>query len=121
MSDIGLYSGFYQQIHEYTKLLDQVLSDLKKGIGSPEDEGRRKLSDLLIKLVDEPVDDLPTRLIFLQLQASGSFNSSDLAEAGQALRSPIVGENVVNWLEYFAQTLGEEQARAMARVRRWTR
>jgi len=48
MSDASLFSGLYQQIHEYAELLDDVLVNLKENTSSLEDKSRQELASFLL-------------------------------------------------------------------------
>jgi hypothetical protein len=120
MSETGLYSGLYQNLHECAELVDQVLVHLKTGKSLPEDSSRQALGRLLTQLAEEQPDDMPTRLIQLLLRNRRDVSSADLARVGRALNLGDIEVDTINQLEAIAQALEEEQSRAMARIQQWT-
>lgn len=117
MSHVALYSGVYEDIREYAELLDKVLIELKGGTSSPSDENRRKLGEFLRSLVTPRKGDLTMRLINILLRDNEELNPPELAEIGSRLESEVVDESVIEPLEKLAQSLEQEQAVAMARMR----
>jgi len=117
MSHIAMYSGVYEQIREYAVLLDKVLIELKGGTSSPQDESRRNLSQFLKSLVVPQPGDLKMRLINVLLRDNNDLNPPELAEIGERLESEEVDASVIGPLERLAQSLEQEQAVAMARMR----
>ncbi len=120
MSETGLYSGLYQNLHEVADLVDRVLVNIKTGGTSADSPSRQELGRLLIKLAQNQPDDLPTRLIQLALQNRSDMSRIDLARVGEALVSEEIHEDTIRRLELIAHVLEEEQARAMSRIQRWT-
>jgi len=119
MSETGLYSGLYQNLHEYADLVDRVLVNIKTGRSSENDPSRQELGELLIQLAQDQLDDLPVRLIQLALQNRSDVSRADLDRAGKALVSEEIDEDTIRRLELIAQVLEEEQTRAMSRIQRW--
>jgi hypothetical protein len=120
MSETGLYSSLYQNLHEYADMIDRVLVNIKTGRVLPKSPSRQELGKLLIQLAKEQSDDLPARLIQLSLQTRSDVSSADLVNVGKALTSGEIHEDTIIRLEAIAQVLEEEQARAMSRIQRWT-
>jgi len=116
MSDASLFSGLYQQIHEYAELLDDVLVNLKENTSSLEDKSRQELASFLLDLTNEQCEDLPVRLIALALR-NNKVNLAEIADIGQALQSTEIDESDIELLEQLAQSLEQEQAGAMERMR----
>lgn len=117
MSDASLFSGLYQQIHEYAELLDSVLVNLKENTSSLEDKPRQELASFLLDLTNEQCRDLPVRLIALALRDNKEINLAELSDIGQALQSADIDESVIESLERLAQSLEQEQTGAMERMR----
>lgn len=117
MSHIAMYSGVYEQIREYAELLDKVLIELKGGTSSPHDESRRKLGQFLKSLVVPQTGDLTMRLINVLLRDNDEVDPPELAEIGEKLETEEVDASMIGPLERLAQSLEQEQAVAMARMR----
>lgn len=117
MSHIAMYSGVYEEIREYAELLDKVLIDIKGGTSSSQDEDRRKLAQFLISLVTPREGDLTMRLINILLRDNGEIDPPELAKIGEQLEGEDVDGSVIEPLEQLAQSLEQEQAVAMARMR----
>lgn len=117
MSHVAMYSGVYEEIREYAELLDKVLIELKGGTSSPGDEDRRKLGQFLQSLVTPRKGDLTMRLINILLRDNEEIDPPKLAAIGGRLESEVVDTSVIGPLEKLAQSLEQEQAVAMARMR----
>jgi hypothetical protein len=117
MSHVAMYSGVYEELREYAELLDKVLIELKGNTGSPGDDNRRKLGQFLKALVSPRKGDLAMRLINILLRDNEDVDPPRLAEIGGRLESEAVDESVIGPLEKLAQSLEQEQAVAMARMR----
>ncbi|HWQ34532.1 MAG TPA: hypothetical protein VNQ79_16905 [Blastocatellia bacterium] len=117
MSHIAMYSGVYEEIRGYAELLDKVLVELKGGTGLPHDEDRRKLGQFLTALNAPQKGDLTMRLIHILLRDNGEIDQSELAKIGERLETEDVDNSVIEPLERLAQSLEQEQATAMARMR----
>jgi hypothetical protein len=117
MSHIAMYSGVYEEIREYAELLDKVLIDIKGGTSSPRDEDRRKLGQFLRSLVTPRKGDLTMRLINILLRDNDEIDPPELAKIGGRLEGENVDSSVIEPLERLAQSLEQEQAVAMARMR----
>jgi len=116
MSDMGLYAGLYEQIREYAELVDGVLIALKEGKSSPSDTPRKELGRLLANLAENGGDDLSARRIAMILRSKTDFDPK-WSEVGSALLSDKVDEKTVDLLENLAQSLEEDQAATVARMR----
>ena len=117
MSHIAMYSGMYEVIREYAELLDKVLIELKGGIASPQDDNRKRLGQFLKSLVSPQKGDLSIRLIKILLRDSDQIDTQELARIGGQLESRPVDSSIIEPLERLAQSLEQEQAVAMARMR----
>lgn len=117
MSHIAMYSGMYEVIREHAELLDKVLIELKGGTGSPQDENRKRLGQFLKALVAPQKGDLSIRLMKVLLRDSDQIDTQELARIGGQLESRPVDSSVIEPLERLAQSLEQEQAVAMARMR----
>lgn len=120
MSETGLYSSLYQNLHDYADMIDRVLVNIKTGRVLPKSPTRQELGRLLIQLAEEESDNLPARLIQLSLQARSNVSRAELTNVGKALISGEIHEDTIIQLEGIAQVLEEEQAKAMSRIQRWT-
>lgn len=116
MSETGVFSGIYDQVREYAVILDDVLIQLKEGTSSPDDPHRQELGRLLIKLAGPKYDDPSNRLAVLMLRGSLKLSPAELMRTGEILLGKAAGDQYIDILERFAQTLEQEQAKAMARI-----
>lgn len=117
MSHIAMYSGMYEVIREYAELLDKVLIELKVGASTPQDDNRKRLGQFLKSLVSPQKGDLSIRLIKILLRDSDQIDTQELARIGGQLESRSVDSSIIEPLERLAQSLEQEQAVAMARMR----
>lgn len=117
MSDTSLYSGLYQQMREYSALLDQVLISLKDGSSSQDDPRRKRLACFLLDLAGETPDNLCVRLISLVLSERGPIDKDEWRRLGNALLAPGLDAAVIPRLERLASSVEHEQVRVMARMR----
>ena len=117
MSHIAMYSGMYEVIREYAELLDKVLIELKGETSAPPDDNRKRLGQFLRSLVAPQKGDLPIRLMKILLKDSDQIDTQELARIGGQLESQTVDPSVIDPLERLAQSLEQEQAVAMARMR----
>jgi hypothetical protein len=120
MSESGLYSGLYQNLHECADLVDKVLINLKTGKNLKNDSFQQMLAVLLLELAEDQSDNLPARLIQLLLHNQNNVTRADLVRVGNALKTGAVLEETIYQLETIAQALEAEQGRAMARIQQWT-
>ena len=118
MNHIAMYSGVYEEVREYAELLDEVLIELKGGTSSPQDEGRKKLGQFLKRLVKPRKGDLTTRLFNILLRDNDELDPLELSRIGGLLMSTEADDAVIEPLEKLAKSLEQEQAVAMARMRR---
>jgi len=112
-----MYSGVYEEIRGYAELLDRVLIELKSDTGSPHDEDRRRLGQFLTALNAPQKGDLTMRLIHILLRDKDEIDQSELAKIGERLETDAVDHSMIEPLERLAQSLEQEQATAMARMR----
>jgi hypothetical protein len=112
-----MYSGVYEEIRGYAELLDKVLIELKGSTGSPHDEDRHRLGQFLTALNAPQKGDLTMRLIHTLLRDKGEIDQLELAKIGARLETEDVDDSVIEPLEQLAQSLEQEQATAMARMR----
>jgi hypothetical protein len=117
MSHIAMYSGMYEVIREYAELLDRVLIELKGGTSAPQDGNRERLGQFLKSLVAPQKGDLSIRLMKTLLKDNDQIDTQELARIGRQLESRPVDSSVIEPLERLAQSLEQEQAVAMARMR----
>ncbi len=116
MSETGLFSNIYDQTREFAVMLDEVLIHLKDGSSSPSDRERQELGRLLINLAGPRYDDPSNRMTVLMLNGIVQISPSDLTRAGEMLLGKEANRESMETLERFAQTLEQEQAKAMARM-----
>jgi hypothetical protein len=120
MSDVGLYSGLYEQIRECAELVDNVLIALKAGTSRPHDIERRKLGEFLQSLSSDCRDDFSAqRLVaILRCRTSPQPNWSEL---GRALVSDASSTTLIAPLENLALSLEDEEVNVTTRMRGGTR
>jgi hypothetical protein len=117
MSQIAMYSGVYDEIREYAELLDKVLMDLKGGTSGPQDENRQRLAELLTSLATPGAGDLSIRVISFLLRDDAGVDPAELAKIGKLLKATSADNSMIEPLERLAQSLQQEQAVTMARMR----
>ncbi len=116
MSETGLFSSIYGQVHEYAVMLDKVITNLKDGSSAPNDPERQELGRLLVNLAGPRYDDPSNRMIILMLSGNVQISPTDLTRAGEMLLGKESNRESLATLERLAQTLEQEQAKAMARM-----
>ena len=117
MSDTSLYAGLYEEIREYAELVDEVILNLKKGEGTPENPAQKRLALLLMHLGRGEFEDLPIRLFMLVLRENGFSDQTGWSSTGKALLEPEIDASVINQLERVAQSLERGQTNALGRIR----
>ena len=117
MSDIGLFSGIYQQARGQAEILDRVLVRLNAGTSRPQDEDRMHLAAWLASLEPRRTDDYAALFARSLLGKHGASFQQGWAELGEALQQEPVAPSIVARLEELARVLEQEQAVALARLR----
>lgn len=120
MSEVGLYSGLYEQIRECAELVDDVLVALKAGTSRPHDVERRRLGEFLQNLSSDRRDDFSAQRLVAILRSRASYqpNWQDL---GRALLSETSSVALITSLESLARSLEDEEVNVTTRMRGGTR
>lgn len=121
MSDTGLFSSQYQQIHEWAEMIDSLLIDLKTGSSPSNPSFKQNLGQLLLDLAQGNYGNPATRFMVIHFQDRADLPKNQLKKTGKALLAGQLNEEVINFIEQFAQILEQEQIGVMARMGRWTR
>lgn len=120
MSEIGLYSGMYKQLHECADLLDKVLVSIKKK-SQLDPNVQKDLGRSLLQLFETQGGNV-TGTVFLSMINDGDINFEEVSRLAKVLLlgNKLDGNSVVK-LEHLATILTKEQARVMSRIRKWPR
>lgn len=121
MSNIGLYSGLYDQIRNHATLFDEVLVGLRSGESTPSDPARQRLASLLSALATTPSTDLSLRALDIALRDRQAGDEQVWAQVARDLLAAEVSPSIVARLEEMAQALEAERTGTLARMRRWSR
>lgn len=120
MSDIGLFSAFYEQINEAAELLDEVLIALKTGSSQPGDESRQRLSNWLESMASVRSSDFGAQLMTM-IMRDANIAPQKWQRLSDALRQGPVEVGTVEELGRLAEAMEQRRAGTMARMRGWTR
>jgi len=118
MSEIGLQTGLYEELHEYAELIDGALVEVK---GSSADVGAKSCSEelgaMLLKLKTDEWQISPARLLIVLLSDFSKLRRLEWAKVGEGLLSSPVSAEVITKLEYLATALEAEQVSVMSRLK----
>jgi hypothetical protein len=121
MSNMGLYSGLYDQIRSHAALFDEVLVGLRSGDSTPSDPARQRLANLLLAVATNPASDFSLRALDIALRDGQVGDKRIWVQVARALQAPEVEPAMVARLEQMALALEAERTGTLARMRRWSR
>ncbi len=120
MSDIGFYSGLYEQLRDFAELVDRTLIALKSGTSAPALPDFQRLGQLLVTASQDPPTDLSSQLMSTVLRGSRLPSRQAWFQLAHDLAAKP-DESVVNRLESVALALEERRTGTLARMRGRTR
>ena len=116
MSDLGLYSGWYAQLREYSGLVDDVLLDSLQA--SPGTEpSRNRLANLFECLGGAHNADRSTTVLRLWIARRLKFSSQEWQWLANAVLAASADPKVINRLEEVARELELRRAQLFHEMR----
>ncbi|MCI0564112.1 MAG: hypothetical protein MN733_37020 [Nitrososphaera sp.] len=117
MSETGLYSGLYEQLHDSAKIVDELLMNVKTGASNENDPSRQQVAALIDDIMQESSTDLPTKLMILAIRDKKLASKLEWSRVKVALLShDPIDTSTVELLEKLAWALEQEQIGAMERI-----
>lgn len=116
MSTTGLNATLYSRIRDYAEMLDDVLILLKSGTVTAEDADMRRLTSLVQGLAAMSSPNLEVQLLRAVFQGSGA-SPQQWDRLSKELLAGKATPNLIAQLEILAQTLENERAGTLAKMR----
>jgi hypothetical protein len=112
MSNSGLYTSIYREIHDWADLIDRVISGIATGQSQASDDDRQRLAKLLDQL-----DTAPIASSVQHLKAVLGDQRVKWSEVAAALRTNAPSSAAIERLEEIARALERRRVGVLDRLR----
>ncbi len=112
MSNTGLYTSIYKEIHDWADLIDRVISAIATNRSQPGDDDRQRLASLLDQL-----EAAPGTSSVQHLKAVLSDQRVKWPEVASALRTAAPSSAAIESLEEMARALERRRVGVLDRLR----